>query len=50
MQRDRKDVVAQVRRAKAECSSECKSLPSKGRSEREAIPAAVSEGKIGGVW
>lgn len=34
-------IVAQVRRAKAKCSSECKSRPGKGRCDREAIPAAV---------
>ena len=39
-------VVAQVRRAKAECSSECKSRPGKGRSDREAIPAAAEVMKL----
>ncbi len=37
---------AQVRRAKAKCSSECKSRPGKGRCDREAIPAAVEVMKL----
>ena len=39
---NRDSIAAQVRRAKAKCSSECKSRPGKGRCDREAIPA-VSE-------
>ena len=39
-------ILAQVRRAKAKCSSECKSRPGKVRSDGEAIPAAVELMKL----
>ena len=42
----RPTVAAQVRRAKVECSSECKSRHGKGRRDREAIPATVEVMKL----